>query len=1177
MEWTSDQQNAINLRHKNILVSAAAGSGKTALLIERIRKLVVEERVNISQILVMTFTRAAANEMKERLSQSLVKNLEENKGDIPWIMEQIQGLSHASISTVHAFCGSLVREYFQESGIDPDFKQGNETELLILYQESIEEAMERAYNTIPENGENEFSKLVDCFTGNKDDGQLKKLVEKAHNFFVSLPSLEDWKSEALKLFKMDHQTFWTSTWGKTMRAEISVDLKEAHRILSHCYDELEGSEIFSKNMEDLREEMSQIQQALMTIDVDYQKFLPIFNNIEIKKHKSQKKQDPDTNEWLKNERANAKEILKSIQEKYGHKLETAMEDLQTMMGNIQTLFVLVEEVACIYQEKKERKGILDYNDLEGYTLKILKNPDIVEELKNRFAHIFLDEYQDTNGIQETIVKTIARSNNYFMVGDVKQSIYRFRLADPEIFLKKYHTFSQDGDHCNELINLSQNFRSCQGVVDGVNMVFEHIMSSQFGDVDYDERAKLYKGLPKDGSYEKLEINILTGGEEEDGEETVDSITKEAQLIAKKIHDMVGQPIFDTKSGETHLIRYKDIGLLMRSVAKRGDKIAKILAENGIPAYYEGEKTYYESIEVQLILNLLKIIDNGNQDLPLLSVMLSPIGGFTVEECSILGINKEENYYHKKMNSYVENHQDELSQKIQTFLNTLEGWRFDGCTLDVETFLWKLFMDTGYYTFISALPGGEQRQNNLRMLIRRAGEYKNATLRGIYHFIRFVERMKKHQYDASPPRILSENEDVVRIMTIHKSKGLEFPVVILSGLGKNFRVDGNSSDILFHKDLGCATMIVNPTKRMRYPSIAMEICKSKMAIESLAEEMRILYVGMTRARERLIFVGSVKDLEKSQEKWKLGTGMYQLKKGKCFLDWIMPTMRQEMSLAFDEKNPCESEKVTIIYHNQGTSGIPTEKINLDETRTLSQETKKEILRRLRWQYPHPIKNLPPEKISVTDFKDYLIHHGEQKGGEIPLRVQRPAFLSQEQKDWTGAEMGTRMHQFLQSIHLKPLDQAIESGEDINKILQDELKRLIYNEILEPEMEKELDLEHVIKFFQSDLGQRLRKAKVVQKERPFNYMVHPKRLDSKWQEIQGEILVQGMIDCCFLENEEWVLLDYKTDVFRPGRGREELVKSYGIQIELYAEALEALTQKKVKEKVLYFLRMNEGVWL
>lgn len=1169
MQWTKEQQEAIQTRGSNLLVSAAAGSGKTALLIERIRRIIVEERVEVNQLLVLTFTRAAAAEMKERLTQALMAEFEKDNVDTAFVLRQINALPTASISTLHAFCNTIVRDYFQEGGVDPEFTLGDATELAIIKQEAMDALFEKEYQKIPESGDTPFSRLIDAYTDSRNDNKLKALVETYYDFLVTQPDPEKWCDDALNRLSIDEEDFFDSPLGQAYRQAAITNLEGAIDCYRKGIDLCQGVDGFLKIENQLQTEYMAVCQTTDALSDNWENYNACFAAITFPRFATCKG-DKDLKDEIKALRDDAKKAIKAVEKLLPEPLTLGLKHLSSMAESMTALTNLTFDFDLIYRQFKQDRGLLDFNDLERMTLNILKNPTIAQELREKYVYIFLDEYQDTNDMQEAIIQKILRKDNYFMVGDVKQSIYRFRLADPTIFIEKYHRFASDKT-LNKLVLLNRNFRSRRGVIRAVNQVFGQIMSEELGEIDYDDDAMLYDGLQLAEDGAKCSILLMDTDKQNDLPTMLDQMSEtelEARMIGREIQNRVGSIFDDSKTGERRVLRYRDIGVLMRSVAGRGEIFAQVFSEMGIPAYFDGESRYYATVEMTLMMNLLTLIDNRRQDLPLLAVMLSPIGGFSTDECAVIRLYHQEGTFYAAAESYAEYQEDALASRLSDFYNQIAQWRYDSEIMDIEDFLWKVYRESGYYTFASALPNGEQRQRNLRVLLKRAADFKKSTMHGLFGFIRFVERMKKHRADMSPPGILSDNEDVVRITTIHKSKGLEFPIVFTAGLGRKFNMRGNSGDVCFHKQLGICPQYIDLNVRAKMTTVASALYQERVRIETLSEEMRLLYVAMTRAREELILTATFKDQDKAAARWQLPPTPYSLKKAACFADWVMPAVlngrefpKNVDRLDTDNFNICLFKRENLLDTNPESAKKDSVVIH-----SMNDELFQEIDRRLSFKYPYVEPPLPG-KMTVTEMRQ--IRKASQP--DVPDRVALPKFMEEGSTDYTPAQRGTAIHTLLQHLNL----ESVASVKDTNlmEVLEQARKQLVEKEIMESALAATIDLNQVENFLNSDVGQRLLKAKIVCREMPFNYRYDPARLDVSLD--GGDLIIQGMIDCFFEEDGAWVLLDYKSDHCYNANERAAIIHRYGPQIDLYAEALSALTNKSVKAKYLCLLSVGEMI--
>lgn len=1239
MKWTSDQLKAIENRDTNMLVSAAAGSGKTALLIQRIIRIVLEEKVGVDELLILTFTRGAAGEMKNRLSQALARELENPENDRSFLMKQMNILGGASISTLHSFCLSVLRQYFHKGDMDPGFAIGNDTEIALMLKETLEEVFEDEYqqaianvNLDRENIDREnldkkspeqnidFLDLIEKYSGNKNDQALKDTVETLYRFIATQPNPTDWCENALALFDCDAKSLEASVWGVSLKKIIETELQGAMDSADKARTASDAAG-FEKTFEQMDHEVALLKALERTIKEDLVSGLNALKALEYERFKGTPKQDKELNETIKKYRDEAKGSMTKLQKRFAINIDEMVTELNALKKPMSDLVSLTQKFWTAFQQKKSAKNLLDYNDLEQLTLKILMDQEVADEVRAKYRYIFLDEYQDTNEMQETILQRIVRDNNYFMVGDVKQSIYRFRLADPTIFIGKYESFGQDDNQDNSLVTLNQNFRSAQGVINGVNAVFSKIMTPGLGEINYDEQAMLNKGLPHEGPYEKTEIHVIETKpqssdtadylEFDEDQEDQSAVEIEARFVANQIQALVGTRFFDTRHNRERDITYGDFGVLMRSVAGRGDVYLKVFSEMGIPTYFDGGTNYYESLEITMILNLLNLMDNQHQDLPLLSIMTSPIGNFTTTECTRLRIKHPQGFFYQAVTAYCQEESDELADKLGHFYEKLNNWRDQSKLMPVEDFLWKIYLESGYYAFVGALPGGEQRQCNLRILLKRAGDYKKSTLKGLYQFIRFVENMKKHKQDISPPAMVSNHEAVVRLMTIHKSKGLEFPIVFLAGTGKGFNKRSNNSQILFHKDLGICPDYVDLEKRYKHNSLAKEVCKAQSNMEMLSEEMRLLYVGMTRAEEKLIIVGTVKNLEKAQQKWDDEPDEYHLLNAASLLDWVMMGIvdgtdqtgadldlvdfrisyhhSDSVLLKNTDKNtaaesPENLEDLQAFVHQKEFANVNQEMQQNRENKILiSPEVREAIYNRLDYRYPAKVDDVLPSKMSVTEIKNYRKAQLHEKGLDrnIPQRLEGPKFLEQKQTDFSATQRGSALHLLMEVVDLKPIQAALvkTGAKDLPRFLEsylaDQINHLIQQEFLPEALAKTIRLDTLIGFYTSPLGIRLLSAAQIRREIPFNYAYEPVKVRDEWAEIEQKIIVQGIIDCAFMEDGQWVIIDYKTDHYQDINQRDEIVDGYKIQINLYAEALNELTGIPVKEKIIGLISMKENI--
>ncbi len=1171
--WTNEQLQAIESRDDNLLVSAAAGSGKTALLIERIFR-IVKEGTGVDKLLVLTFTKGAAGEMKNRLNQAFSKALESAQGELrKELLTQMSLLGNASISTFHSFCLSLLRIYFHKVSIDPGFTIGNEIEMTLMRKEALEEVFEDFYQAADKNPDDPFLKLVDQYTGNKNDQALKDLIEEFYFFLSAQPDAQNYCHQALALFDFDPDHFEEGLWGKKLKEIIFFQL-EAAREYGKKALALSDDQNFEKAYALIADEVETIEKLLENLKKEpLQEILADISQLTFKRFTGNKKADDERNESIKAYRNQAKKQIEGIKNRYGTSFSLQLSELQATKPIMATLIEVTEALSQRFSQKKRKKNILDYNDLEQLTLTLLEDADIANEIKARYAYIFIDEYQDTNEMQETILQKIVNERNFFMVGDVKQSIYRFRLADPGIFMDKYKKFDL-GDK-GIRIDLTKNFRSSKAVIDSVNDLFSKIMTLKLGEINYDHRVALNPGLVNEKKLEKTAIHLLY--QNNDKEDDVCRAELEATFIAKKIISLVGRPLYRSREGLTKPIAFRDFGVLLRSVAKNGEIYLKVFREFGIPTHFEGESSYYQSLEITTMINLLNLLDNDHQDIPLLSLMLSPIGNFEIEECNAIRINYPDAYFYQAVESYRDGKDDCLSEKLRCFYQTLKAWQEASKRLAVDEFLWMIYMESNYYQFVGALPGGAQRQNNLKILLKRATDYKRSTLRGLYQFIRFIENMKKYKQDVSPSQSISDQDNVVRLMTIHKSKGLEFPIVLIGGLNQRFNKRDNHKPILFHKELGICPDYVDDQRRFKRSTLAKEICKDQNSLELLSEEMRLLYVAMTRAEEQLHLVAGLK--EKNNQHWWQEAHPHHLIRSSSFLDWIMTAIVKEDPLEDD----CIEFDHFVLYQYEQEELASLKEEEQDESQPLKEDPAiiKKVDDHLSFDYNHKAVQTLPGKMSVTDISRLL--KGEDDPLKTIIRQEKPLFLQNVEKTFTAAQKGTALHLLMEALNLKVLAAAYrkKSKNDFELFLKSfliaEKSRLIEDDYLPSELGQSIDLKKVEFFYTSPLGKRILKSPKIKREWAFTYRLEPDKIREEWGQIKESVLVQGIIDCVFLEEGEWVVVDYKTDFFKDQAEGLERINRYRPQLELYAEALKALGPYPVKEKIIAFIRMEENISL
>lgn len=1186
MSWTQAQENAITARGCNLLVAAAAGSGKTAVLVERIIQLILKDKVDIDRMLIVTFTQAAAGEMRERISKALQSELESKAGHEPELRRQLKLLNQASISTIHAFCTDVLRRYFHLVGIDPGFRIADSMESDLLKLEILEDVFEAAY----EKGEPGFLDLVEAFGSSKSDNSLQELVLRAYEFARCKPYPREWLEARASDFNLGEEEFSHSVWVRSVMEQITVQIQAADDLLQQalelCYRP-GGPAVYADVMLDDRRMVEELLQTLSRANIfDLYAALNGINHARLPR--VSKDVDPDLKDKAKELRDEAKKLIRRVNDDFLFKepsrLLSDLNDIYPLMDEFGKLVLAFDDE---YQRRKADKGLLDFNDLEHYALTILSHPEAAANYRQKYQYLFVDEYQDSNEVQETLINCIKQDNNVFLVGDIKQSIYRFRLADPTLFMQKMELFQEAEGELNRRIDLSVNFRSREEILDGVNYIFRYIMSPYLGEITYDNRAALSPGLKNgDTAQENIEVYLIDknrAADEEDELAQAGDAEIEARLAARKIKELLGQPIYDHKMGKYRPLEYRDMVVLMRSTRNWITAFWEVFALEGIPVYADLGSGYFAATEITVILNLLRLIDNRHQDIPLLSVMRSPIGGFTLDELIEVRIYTQASRYYEAVDNYMAKNDNQLSTKLQVFMQDLTRWKKEAFYLSIDEFIWKLLHETGYFHYAGAMPGGRQRQANLKALLDRARQFQDTSIKGLFNFIKYIDKIQARSGDMGVARILGENENLVRIMSIHRSKGLEFPVVIVAGLGKQFNLSDSSARILLHKDLGLGPRYVNTELRSYNETIARVSIKNKVKLENLSEEMRILYVACTRPQHKLIMIGSLGDIEGSSHKWSKTLSPFNLARGRNPLDWIGPVLMRHpdgqvlRDLAGVSWTPEElfadpsRWQIELMKRSDagGSEARMEEVLNAFQAQVKNHGAGQErelIIERLSWQYPYQQAERIPSKVSVSQLKE---GKGETalRGIELPAALARPRFM-EGIKPLSPAQKGSIVHFVMQHLDFT----RVANQQDI----AEQVENMVVQEMLLEDEASTVNTAKINRFFRSPLGQRILKAGEVQREVPFNHLRPAVEIWDGAAEADENLLVQGVIDLFFHEGDEIVLVDFKTD-YITSENRKELIDYYKPQLKLYQEALETIQGIKVKESYLYFFGIDEAVLL
>ena len=1046
----------------------------------------------------------------------------------------------------------------------------DQAELLLIKKEVLEEVLERAYEEAHPN----FHLLIESYAENKGDEKIEDLIFALYEFILSQPQPFIWLEEKISYYKIVGDKIFESPWMKTIEKSLMRDLEGAEILLEDALKLAQDPmgptayiEALLADKEILEEtrEMSQLffagKNPSLPKKVNYARFKPIRKDDLL---------DEKLQEKVKDYRDDFKKIINGLftDEIFNRDLESYIEDINSLHASLSSLYDLLLDFHNSFKKKKLEKALVDFNDLEHYSLEVLQDQLSAQALQEEFDYIFVDEYQDSNPVQESIINSIRRKDNLFLVGDLKQSIYKFRLADPELFIDKYKTYKKkpkDSQALNERVDLSKNFRTREEILQAINYLFSEIMREETAGIDYSQDVWLWPGAdyaPREDA--QVELNIINKAEtlskdEIDREllELSDAET-EAYFIADKIKNLHSSILYDAKKKEFYPARWKDMTILFRSIRNWSLVFNDIFIKEGIPVYADDNQGYFDSLEIKIFLSLLKVIDNRKDDLSLLTLMRSPIGKFKTEELIQIRKDAPDLPYHEAAEDYFLVNDGPLADKLRDFYQKIDDWVQRAKYESTEAFLWSLMIETGFYYYTGAMVRGKERQANLKLLLERASALEKRGQAGLFNFIRFSDDFQEARGDMGTAKTIGENEDVVRMMTIHKSKGLEFPLVILAAAGRTFNKSDLRGDFLLHKDLGLGPIYVNPEERLKRDSLPRMAIKKAILLENMAEEMRVLYVALTRAKDKLIVVATCKDLEKSKEKWQRRASNYEILKADSYLDWMGLSLYSLKGWQEDSQ-----WLVKEISKEEIQRGAIEERISKEDIRRrledfssyLDQYEDEKLNERFAWSYPRPKLSKIPSKITVSDFNKIEDESMEGILYQAPSLVRTPSFL-QAEKVFTPAEKGTIYHFFMQNCNLS----SVLSLNGIEK----EIERMIDKELLTESEADLLEAEKFLAFFTSSLGQRMLKSKMVKREASFVYRSYQ----------DHEIFIQGIIDSYFEEDGQLVMLDYKTD-FVTGASEERLLKRYDKQMNLYKEALEKISGKKVKESYIYSFAINKAI--
>lgn len=1292
VSWTTEQQQVIDLRNRNILVSAAAGSGKTAVLVERIVKIITDKNhpVDIDHLLIVTFTNAAAAEMRERIGNAIEKALDEQPGD-EHLLRQLTLIHNAQITTIDSFCLYVVRNHFHEIDLEPNFRIGDEGELKLLREDVLGKVLEQNYEEPSE----AFSDFVEGYASGRTDAALNEMILQLYEFSRSYPWPEKWLDSFVGIYRIENrEELDRAEWLAPLTQNIRFVLKDCEQLLKQALavtQQDDGPDMYEKAVRSDLEKYESLSKLTSFCELS-----GALSDIKYDRLASSRgfEGDPDKLDLVKSLREQAKDVVKKLCKQYFFcSPEMMIEQLERTEPMLEEVVRLTKQFADEFAAAKRRKNLVDFHDVEHFALQILvdeeteKAKKTAEEFRDTFEEIMIDEYQDSNEVQETLLRSISREergeNNIFMVGDVKQSIYRFRLARPELFMKKYDSYSLE-ESTTQRIDLHKNFRSREEVLTCTNDIFYKIMARSLGNVEYDAEAALYPGA----SYPAMPVQENPAGEKAAEDEKVsgkqlngftpeilladsndelledtdfsDKKTLEAKMVAEKIrHLMKTQPVTDKATGELRAARYSDIVILLRSLSGWADSLVEVLNGNGIPAHTVSSTGYFSTVEVQTVLSMLRLLDNPRQDIPMAAVLRSPMAGLTDEELAVLRLEDGSVPFHEAVlelaeGLYDEDGQKEISnpeadqkqgknadekpenhiestahQKLLEFYKKYRQLRQLVPDTPIHELIEIILCETGYGHYVAAMPAGNRRTANLNMLLEKAAAYEKTSYKGLFHFVRYIDELQKYDVDFGEADMVGENEDVVRIMSIHKSKGLEFPIVIVSGMGKNFNKQDTRSKMVLHPELGIGLDYMDGKKRIKSPTIAKKAIAKQIDLENLGEELRVLYVALTRAKEKLILTGTLKDAPEKLEFFRQQAALYAhssdttaipyltRESAAGYLDWVLPAV-----LSYGEKYPVRIVEAAELVLDEVENQLEqnenlTERIV--EIEAADTQMVGQLKQRFSQRYPYQTDILRKNKYSVSELKHRAMREKFEAEQEetvpafleepvtptIPLFIQRQEKITPDQNVSgqgvqvnRGALRGTAVHRVMECYDFtseKSVHEQMEAMEKEEKITAD-MRALVKEQT-------------VADFVSSETGKRMALAQrggALYREKPFvmgfteeeleNYgfgadsntdsceNIYKKTDSDQEKEEQKRIrheedltLIQGIIDVFWIEKDGIVLLDYKTDRVQQAK---ELIDRYETQLKLYADALERVfgaRKLKVKEILIYSFSLEKLITL
>ncbi len=1230
MKWTDAQQKIIDSRGSNLLVAAAAGSGKTAVLVERIIRMIMDESnpVDVDRLLVVTFTNAAASQMREKISKALEEKLEiqpENEH----LVKQISLLNRANIMTIDSFCLKVVKENFNIIGIDPNMRIADGGEIDLLKADVMDKLLEKKYIE----GREEFIRFVDGFSGDKSDEKIENIIENIYRVSSSYPYPEQWLNNAKEAISINTEEELCGTlWFKKLYEYIQKNLEDITLTINYCMeicDKPLGPYMYKKTaLEDMK--LFQDMQSART----YSQLVDAFN---IKFPRLAQCRDVDIDKDLVNEfkdsRDNYKNIYKSINY-FNKPIEEVIEEFSGIKESVEEIIDLTLEFRNMFAKAKMDKGIMDFSDVEHMALNILcygynEENKIVPsktgiKLSEDFVEIFIDEYQDSNYLQENILLCVSKINkginNMFMVGDVKQSIYRFRMARPDLFLDKYNSYGDTGDSIK--IELKNNFRSRGVVLEAINYIFYQIMDESIGGIDYNTEVALVPSREFDDTEENISTNTELMIIDTDGDSKLDDIELEAKSIALRIQKLTGNVgnaptlVWDSELGKYRNAEYRDIVILLRSPKSMSNTFIKVLSDEGILAHTFIDSGYFDTVEVNTVLCFLSIVDNAYLDIELASVLRSYIGRFSEEELAIIKIRqkryRKDRSLYRAVVEYAENGDNQIiAEKLRLVISLLTDFKHYRKHMSINDMLCRFFQRTGYYEYVGMMPSGKKRQSNLMLLLEKANSYEQTSYKGLFNFLRYIDKLKKYDLDFGEVNVVGEQDNIVRIMSMHKSKGLEFPIVFVSGLGKQFNNSETRENIIIHSDYFLAPKLVNVDEMRKSDTFLRKVISQSIKLENIAESLRILYVAMTRAEEKLILTGCVKNVASyirsyiNVDKNNLIRLSYSdVINSKGYLEWIIKALIRNkdfnefansieavpdkkgdgvIDCGYELNNELKADGTSFsirLFNNESLDEInlynQVEGIELasvvDElvNSGLDNGDYETLLNKINWIYPNEQVTKVKGKVSVTELKkmsqvvdgDYIMDTLKEE-----REIKYPRFI--KEPEIAPTTIGTAIHKVMELIEF----QSISDKEQVD-IAIDAMASKGY---IDQELVEKMSSKSIYNMINSSLGKRMAKAEKagkLYKEKQFVAGL-PMEYVYGFGKSDDTVIIQGIVDAYFVEDNKIIIVDYKSDKAYGKKGKEELIKKYRSQLDYYAKILEQLTGLEVTEKYIYSFMLEEAI--